>query len=213
MKFMGPTDQPTYLSLSEASRLLGVHSTTLRRWADAGNVPVFVTPGGHRRFAVADIEALSTRRPIGSEALAHTWAQRAVDQARTELQRVDQQPAWLAHLSDEERGTWRRVSLQLMGVVLRYVGAQGDQEDATLLAEARAIGADYAANARRSQMSLATALEAALFFRDSLVEAAMDLPEQVKQNPAASTRLLRRISQVLNAVQLAVVSCYEEQQG
>lgn len=208
---MKKIDQPVYLSLSEASRMLGVHSTTLRRWADAGTVPVYITPGGHRRFALVDIEALRAQKPLANHALAHSWAQRALHQARSELQRVEQSPAWLAHLDEQERGTWRRVSMRLMGVVLRYVSAQDD--DAALLEEARAIGATYAEQAQRAHMPLSAALEAALFFRDSLVEAAMDLPEQSTIRPEASARLLRRISQVLNAVQLAVVAGYEARPG
>lgn len=42
-------------SLTEASELLGVHSTTLRRWTDWGNIPSFRTPGGHRRLRAADV--------------------------------------------------------------------------------------------------------------------------------------------------------------
>jgi excisionase family DNA binding protein len=206
---MKEINHTVYLTLSEASRMLGVHSTTLRRWADAGMVPVYVTPGGHRRFAVTDIEAMSTPNMAGGQALAHSWAEHALDRARTEIQRVEQQsPAWLARLDDAERYSWRRVSMQLMGIVLRYVGMQDD--DAGLLEEARAIGAAYAENALRSNMSLETALEAALFFRDSLADAAMHMPEQVNLRPEASARLLRRISQVLNVVQLAVVRGYEE---
>ncbi|MGB9633088.1 MAG: MerR family transcriptional regulator, partial [Chloroflexaceae bacterium] len=67
-------DDTHYLSLSAASKLLGVHSTTLRRWADDGAVPVYVTPGGHRRFARKDIEALAARRPISAHALGSAWA-------------------------------------------------------------------------------------------------------------------------------------------
>ena len=40
-----------WLSTTEASRELGVHPDTLRRWADAGDIAAFVTPGNHRRFA------------------------------------------------------------------------------------------------------------------------------------------------------------------
>ncbi|HEV8654065.1 MAG TPA: helix-turn-helix domain-containing protein, partial [Candidatus Limnocylindria bacterium] len=39
-----------WLTLGEASRILGVDPDTLRRWADNGKVEVFTTPGGHRRF-------------------------------------------------------------------------------------------------------------------------------------------------------------------
>jgi excisionase family DNA binding protein len=208
---MKKIDQSVYLSLSEASRLLGVHGTTLRRWADTGMIPVYVTPGGHRRFALVDIEAMRNQKPQPGDALANTWAQRALDQTRTELQRVHHSqgdaPPWLARLPDEERTAWRRVSMQLMGVVLRYVSSQDDDE--ALLDEARTIGADYAINALRSNMPLSTALEAALFFRDSLIDAAMNMPQQANLHHESSARLLRRISQVLNVVQIAVVSSYE----
>ncbi len=206
---MADIEQPTYLSLSEASRLLGVHRTTLRRWADAGTVRVYTTPGGHRRFALDDIEALSTNKTLESDALARLWAKRALAQARSELQRVEQSPSWLAHLEEHERQTWRRVSLQLMGLVLRYVGQPDHEDESPLLAEAQAIGDAYASYALRSRVPLSTALEVALFFRDSLVDAVMSMPEQVNLSNEASTRLLRRIRRVLNVVELAVVAGYE----
>ena len=204
---MKKPEQSNYLSLSQASQFLGVHSTTLRRWADAGVVPVFLTPGGHRRFAVADIQALATRKPVPEQSLATNWVRRALAQARTELERVEATPTWLIQLDDSERAAWRQVSMQLMGIVLRYVSAYDDSEE--LLDEARDIGANYARNAQRFGMSLTTALEAALFFRDMLIEAAMEMPERGCQSSEVNMQLMRRISRVLNVVQLAVAAGYE----
>ena len=56
-----------WLSINEACRLLGVDQSTLRRWSDAGKVPVFRTPGGHRRYAEDDLLTLlgeKGRRPV-----------------------------------------------------------------------------------------------------------------------------------------------------
>lgn len=39
-----------WLMLGEASKYLGVAEGTVRRWADAGELEHFKTPGGHRRF-------------------------------------------------------------------------------------------------------------------------------------------------------------------
>ena len=36
--------------------MLGVDKSTLRRWSDRGWVPVFRTPGGHRRYTREDLE-------------------------------------------------------------------------------------------------------------------------------------------------------------
>ena len=46
------------LLLGPAAALLGVHYTTLRRWADAGRVPVSRTPTNQRRFRVGDLRTL-----------------------------------------------------------------------------------------------------------------------------------------------------------
>jgi excisionase family DNA binding protein len=202
------TDDDPYLSLSAASRQLGVHSTTLRRWADAGAIPVYITPGGHRRFARHDIEALVERRPLGAEPLTAAWAQRALAQTRSELARPHGAPAWLGHLPPSERESWRLIGQQLMGLVLRYVNAPGEDDEAALQ-EARALGQRYAIGALRIGMPLTNALEAALFFRDSLVEAAMTMPEEAHVRAEVHARLLRRISQVANVVQLAVAEGYE----
>lgn len=59
-----------WLSLGPASSLLGVDPDTLRRWADAGRVRAFATPGGHRRFARADLDRLQATRRIGRRSLA-----------------------------------------------------------------------------------------------------------------------------------------------
>ena len=39
-----------WLNLGEAAEILGVHPSTLRAWADHGEIPAHRTPGKHRRF-------------------------------------------------------------------------------------------------------------------------------------------------------------------
>lgn len=199
-------DATVYLSLSAASKLLGVHSTTLRRWADAGSVPVYVTPGGHRRFSRRDIEALASRHSLSAQAIGSVWAAKAIAHTRSDLT-APQRQAWMSRIDDGDRAAWRRLGQQLMGVVLHYINTPRDDDD--LLAEARRIGGEYAQHAQRAGMPLTAALEAALFFRDTLVDAAMDLPEEANLRPDASARLLRRISRVANEVHLAVAAGYE----
>jgi putative resolvase len=47
------------LSIGDAARILGVSVDTVRRWSDEGRVPVVVLPSGHRRYRLADVEALA----------------------------------------------------------------------------------------------------------------------------------------------------------
>ena len=48
---MGPM-----LAVREVARLLNIHSNTVRRWSDRGILRAYhITPGGDRRFRLADI--------------------------------------------------------------------------------------------------------------------------------------------------------------
>lgn len=44
-----------YFSISEASKRLGVHTGTVRRWANEGKINCVRTPGGRRRFSEDEI--------------------------------------------------------------------------------------------------------------------------------------------------------------
>lgn len=46
------------LGVPEVAGLLGVDEKTIRNWADTGRLQCWRTPGGHRRFRRADIDAL-----------------------------------------------------------------------------------------------------------------------------------------------------------
>lgn len=52
---MGETDQRLLLSTSRVADLLGIHSSTVKRWSDEGSFPSQKTGGGHRRFRLSDI--------------------------------------------------------------------------------------------------------------------------------------------------------------
>src|SRR3982750_3006926 len=56
-----------WLTIQEACAYLGVDQSTLRRWSDAGKVPVFRTPGGHRRYAEDDLRRLVGEGPRRQE--------------------------------------------------------------------------------------------------------------------------------------------------
>src|SRR5215218_3092109 len=45
-----------WLTLGQAATHLGVAQSTVRKWADAERLPVFYTPGGHRRFRRGDLD-------------------------------------------------------------------------------------------------------------------------------------------------------------
>ena len=58
-----------WLTPREVQTILGCHARTLIRWAEAGIVHYFRTPGGHRRYLAEDIWRMyRTWRPGGRRA-------------------------------------------------------------------------------------------------------------------------------------------------
>jgi len=52
-----------WISTKKAMSLLGVGSTTIKRWADDGTLASMRTPGGHRRFRRDAVERLLREQP------------------------------------------------------------------------------------------------------------------------------------------------------
>ena len=50
------------LSTRQVATLLGVGEATVKRWADAGEIECFRTPGGHRKFRLRDVTAFVQAR-------------------------------------------------------------------------------------------------------------------------------------------------------
>jgi hypothetical protein len=95
-----------------------------------------------------------------------------------------------------------------MGIMLQFVAL--DEGGEALLQEAERIGCAHAENTLSLGLPLVEALQVMLFFRDTVVEAAIQLPESARARPEANLHLLRRINTLLNAVQLAIARAYEQ---
>lgn len=203
-----PPEGETWLTLSEAAKRLNVHPTTLRRWANNGDIPAMVTPGGHRRFAASDIARFANehRAPQYTNGIAGLFATQALAHARQEVVvRRDEQ--WLSQFDSEARNRNRMLGQQLMGLTLQFLSSEEDSD--YILNEARSIGREYARNAISQGVPLKGTLEASMFFRDSLIETALQLPDTTNIRPEANLRLLRRVNTLLNAVHLAVADEYD----
>src|SRR4030066_270902 len=96
---------PRWVTLGRACEILGVDESTLRRWADAGRLRVYRTPGGHRRFSLGNLQELLS----GDGGARHAQIGRmAFAKIRQELRRAKQQEGgWYASLSEADRHHFR----------------------------------------------------------------------------------------------------------
>ncbi len=75
------------LTTPQAAAFLGVDSNSIRAWAEAGHIRHTLTPGGHRRFEQADLEAWRAgQRPPAARHAAEirvdVWAAAAAEVLR-----------------------------------------------------------------------------------------------------------------------------------
>jgi len=56
--------QKSYLTPNQVAELLMVSPTTIRQWAEKGELNALTTPGGHRRFLPAEIERFAQERGL-----------------------------------------------------------------------------------------------------------------------------------------------------
>jgi excisionase family DNA binding protein len=203
-----PTEEPQWLTLKQASERLRVHPTTLRRWADEGQIPVMLTPGGHRRFAEADVDHIGERRHTIRQfgPVEAVWAKQALERARQAVGARPQQE-WLSKLDEGSRSAYRELGHRLMELTIRFLAAP--EEDPAMIEDGRRLGHDYGRRSRDANLPLTVALKASMFFRDALVEAAIDLPQNVRIPRDSQTRLMQRINTLINTVQLGVAENYD----
>ncbi|MFN0060367.1 MAG: helix-turn-helix domain-containing protein [Planctomycetota bacterium] len=108
-----------FYTTQQVADLLGVGVTTVKRWADAGQLPSMETAGHHRRFLVEAVERMRANQRLESRAgidasLLHPWMVIAVTGSGYKLEAV------LLEARDR-LGSWAAVA-DAVGVALNTLG-------------------------------------------------------------------------------------------
>lgn len=162
-----PRPARAWLSIQEASDLIGVSPATLRRWTESGDVEAFVTPGGHRRFARSSILGLlpsgvKPRRRL--QDLGET-PDRIVRQYRREMTNRIVPGKWGHDLDDAEREPYREHGRRILAGVLGFLDAPTPDESEASLVGALEASASYGALARDHDMDIDVLTDTFLRFR------------------------------------------------
>lgn len=191
-----------WMTLKEASGLLGVAPSTVRRWGDAGRLPSQRTPGGHRRFDAAAVRALAgPRGGVNLAALpAPAWG---ADPAALG------QHAWHTRFAGSAvAGQMRGLGQRLLGLLIQYLVWQGDEE--RFLADGRAVGSTYGTAARGAGVGVRDTVQAFLYFRSMFWRTALKMPAVTQSGDAGEIiRISERIDHFTNEVLLSALAAYD----
>lgn len=197
-----------WITLGQACKLLGVNESTLRRWADAGHVRSFRTPGGHRRFSEEDLRALVAGRSGASGQPYTSLGQLALARIRRRLQQGRGRPSWYSGMSEEDRERLRPLGRRLVDLVSEYMtkGARRSQ----LTDEAREIGHEYGKELVNDRLTVRDAVEAFAFFRKGLDDAAMELAQKNDLSAEEAVEVWELMANLADQILLAIAEAYEQ---
>jgi excisionase family DNA binding protein len=202
--------QPSrWISLRRACNLLGVNESTLRRWADGGYVRSFRTPGGHRRFAEDDLRALMAGQGRPGPASYGSLGHLALMRIRRRLQRdTKHQAHWYTGMPEGDRERLRSLGQRLVNLVSEYL-ARGSRRS-RLMEEARQIGHQYGTEFADKRLPVRDAVEAFIFFRKGLDDAAIDLAHRGNLSAEEAVEVWELMGGLADQILLAMADAYQK---
>jgi excisionase family DNA binding protein len=202
-----------WLSINAACTVLGVDQSTLRRWSDAGKVPVFRTPGGHRRYAEADLHALvgdGPRRQERPRVTRQALTDRSLSAYEEEYLRVARDRRWFQAYTPATQEEHRRLGRRLVDLAVRYAAvAPAASDRASLLGEGRQIGEHYGRSGSAAGLGITETVEAFLYFRFPVVRSVMSLIEDEELAARRAARLFVEIGHFVDQVLVSTVRAHE----
>jgi excisionase family DNA binding protein len=202
-----------WLSLGEASKLLGIHPVTLRIWADTGKMPYSRTPGGHRRFTEEDVLAFYESSQDRADANdLDLLVQSALGRARWELNRHGLEgQGWYPAFDQMGRFHEQELGRRLLGVLVQFVARSGDSRSAEKksLEEGRTLGARMGTATAQVGLSLAETVRAYLLFQSSVIDAVVPALSRPGRIDERDLQLHARAKSFLQEVLFALLDAYQ----
>lgn len=208
-----PRAPRAWLTIHEASELIGVSPATLRRWTEAGDLEAFVTPGGHRRFARSSILGMLPTGPARRRRL-HELGEtpdRIVRQYRRELADRSASKAWVHDLPEGERESFREPGRRILAGVLGFLDAATPEEGETSLAEALEAAVRYGGMARAHDVDLEAVTDTFLQFRLPFLHELGRIAQRRRLHTDEATDLILAASRVFDRLLLALLRGHREE--
>ena len=199
-----------WLSLGEASSILGITPGTLRRWADHGDIATFVTPGGHRRFPRSAIESLvpqpRSRRPTltGLTGSASRVTRAYLRGARPGRAAGD---PGIGSLTMAERSDLKDRGRRLLVLLLDHLNEE-PRHSSLKLTEATEEADQYGRRAAALGASLSVTLEAFVRFRGAFIAELAAIARRRRLDTREATALLVEGEAAVDRLLVALTNGY-----
>lgn len=201
-----------WIGLREATQILGISPSTLRRWADEGTVRTFVTPGGHRRFSRAAVESLipgARQDPVQVVLLGETPAQMSRVYRRELGRDAADELGLAAALSEEDRTRFREHGRSIVRAALAALEAADPAERERRIAEAADASAEYGRGAAAMGLPVSLTVATYLRFRRPFLAELSALARRRGLDATGATDLVDRARDMFDRLLVGTVRAYE----
>ena len=199
-----------WLTLGAASGMLGVSESTIRRWADAGDIRSFRTPGGHRRILEDDLKQFMASAPSAAPGRdTDRISDIALARVKRRISRGRQTHSMDAFntLSDEVRDRLRLMGRQLVDLFARYIASDSKKE--RFAEDARTIGREYGRTLVGSGVRLTVAVSTFNSMRRSMEETAAQIATEAGLSAEDSVVAIENILDLADVVMEGMAQMYE----
>ena len=190
------------ISISEASQLLGVSEAALRQWTDERKIKAFITPGGHRRYARAELKKFMSSHPrmLGVKDLVIELEETA--RQHREIARASfKKTAWYDRLNEEAQEHLADLGRRMLNLIIKYITEPSRREETMRLV--RDVGRDHGETLVKLELPLTDSVEAFLLHRDPIMNAATHL---MRKREAFTGRIVEAIPMVAHVMDEALVA-------
>lgn len=200
-----------WLTLGEASRMLGVDPDTLRRWADGGKVELLRTPGGHRRFRRETIQSMLPVRPRAHRPLSEIGEppDRVAAEFRRRVRSDMADQDWHSRFDEASLRWFRERGMRMSQLLLGALDTAEPKGRAALLREAALLGSEYGREAARRELSLGEAVEIFLFFRARFMAEIANVARRERLDGTRAAALFEDADRVLDQVIVALIQGHQ----
>jgi excisionase family DNA binding protein len=199
-----------WLTIDAACKLLGVDQSTLRRWSDSGRVPVFRTPGGHRRYLESDLKAVLHGSRSSQATSRRTLTRLSISAYEPDYLRQARERLWYRAYSEDQLHELRILGRRLIDFAVRSCGDHNAIEMSEIYEEGRRIGRRYGSISAEAGLSATDAVEAFLFFRYPVFKSVSQFVSEERTPTSRAIEAFTRISRFMDEVLISTMAAHAE---
>ncbi len=195
-------DEEALITISEASRILGVSEPALRQWTDEGKIKAFITPGGHRRYSRAELKKFvsSQQKMLGVKDLVIELEETARTHREMDASFLHA-TLWYDKFNEDTQKHLASLGRRFLSLVIKSVTEPSKKEET--LQEVRDVGHDFGETLAKLGLPLTDSIQAFVQHRDPIVSVVTGL---MKRREALNRRIVEATPLINRAMDEALIS-------